>query len=360
MRLMAITFFSFFGGVCMSRKWKGFVFLLFVFLLIFLCLYGSYRISSFLSSKKPDSVVVKTTTSHASLATLSDEIERIANKSKPSILWINSNASEDAFGTGFVIEYKNKKYVLTNHHVVESDGETTAYLSNDKEVTMKIVGYDLDLDLAILAFEKEIDIPALSLASSKNVSIGDFVIAIGHPLGLDYSTTFGIISATKRDLQLDDTSFKNLLQTDAAINPGNSGGPLFNLDGKVIGINTAIMEDSQGLGFAVPSTDISSVLDELIANGSVKRPFLGVHITDTTKGIGVVSVYPNSPAEKSGIKKNDIIKKIDGHSLKDAASLTELVNDYKVGDNINVNLLRNSKTYNLNVSLDDKNTYVNK
>jgi len=344
----------------MGRKWKGFFFLLFVFILIFLCLYGSYRISSALSNKKPSSVVVKTTASHASLTSLSNDIENIARKSKASILWINSNASEDAFGTGFVIKYKNKKYVLTNHHVIETEKETTAYLPNDKEVKLKMVGYDLDLDIAVLTFEKDIDIPALPLTSSKDVKVGDFVVAIGHPLGLDYSTTFGIISATKRDLQLDDVSFKNLLQTDAAINPGNSGGPLFNLDGKVIGINTAIMEDSQGLGFAVPSTDILNILDELISKGTVERPFLGVHITDTTKGIGVVSVYPNSPAQKAGIKKNDIIKKIDGNSLDDAASLTSLVDKYNVGDNVNVNLLRNGKTFTFNVTLEDKNKHVQK
>lgn len=289
------------------------------------------------------------------ISVFSNKINEISEKAERSILWINSNDTEDSFGSGFVIEHNGDKYVLTNHHVVENSEDITAFLYNDEEVNLTLVGYDIDLDLAVLSFEKKNNLPPLKLENSKNVKVGDFTLAIGHPLGLDYSTTFGIVSALNRELSLESVSFSNLIQTDAAINPGNSGGPLFNFDGNVIGINTAVMEDSQGLGFAVATTDIVKILDTLIENGSVERPFIGVSILDSEKGVVVLGTFENSPAEKAGFLENDIIIDIEGKSINSVEELTETINSYKVGSKLKVKLKRNGNLIIKELVLGDKN-----
>lgn len=273
---------------------------------------------------------------------LSAHIRNISKEKEKSILWIDSDTKNDSFGTGFVIKHKGKKYVLTNYHVIDGKKSIEGYTIDKKAVPLKVVGVDNSLDLAVLSFEKTTNIPSLEFSSSNSVQIGDFVVAIGHPLGLEYTTTFGIVSAKERQLSLGSKSFNHLIQTDAAINPGNSGGPLFNLNGEVIGINTAIMEDSQGLGFAVPSSEITKVLDELIVNGAVKRPFFGVNVSETEQGLEVVSTYADSPAEKIGLREKDVILGINNEEIKTADDLTKSINSQKVGRKIKVKFKRNN------------------
>ena len=285
---------------------------------------------------------------------LSNYIKKISSEKEKSILWIDSAGKDDSFGTGFVIQHNGKKYVLTNRHVIEGKKDIIAFTVDKKEIPLKLIGTDTTLDLAVLVLESNQKLPALELTPSDAVQIGDFVVAIGHPLGLEYTTTFGIISAKERKLSLGSKSFEHLLQTDAAINPGNSGGPLFNLNGDVIGINTAIMENSQGLGFAVPSSEILKVLNELIANGTIKRPFFGVNVKETSNGVKIVSTSENSPAQKSDLKGNDIILGINGKDITSAKELTETISLYKSGEKIKVKIKRNNNVIVKEVVLEEK------
>lgn len=264
-------------------------------------------------------------------------------------------------GSGFIISADG--YILTNEHVIDGAKEvdvTVKGFSNPFKAT--IVGKDFDLDLAVLKIKSSQKLPYITLGNSENMRVGEWVIAIGNPYRLDHTVTVGVISAKGRPVTIPDQSsgkdrvYKNLIQTDAAINPGNSGGPLISLNGEVIGINTAINAQAQGIGFAIPINTAKEVLNELIKNGSVTRPYIGVGLQDLTKdlvdyfklkdqnGAIIAYVYPDSPAEKAGLMQGDVILKINDEPIKNSNDVSNIVSKAKVNDKLILLVFRNGQT----------------
>lgn len=272
---------------------------------------------------------------------------------------------ETGIGTGFLITADG--YILTNQHVIENADSITVQLNGKtEEVSAQVIGQDRDLDLAVLKIEGS-GFPVLKLGDSSLMRVGEWVVAIGQPYGLDHTVTTGVISAKGRPINIEDRSYKNLIQTDAAINPGNSGGPLLNLNGEVIAINTAVNVSAQGIGFAIPSDTVQEVLDDLIQGNDIIRPFLGVSMSDIneeirqqlslgheTRGILVVEVVKGTAAEKAGIKAMDIITDIDGEKISSAEQLQDIVSGHEVGDKITLNILRNGKALSFTANLQAK------
>ncbi|MBQ7528279.1 trypsin-like peptidase domain-containing protein [bacterium] len=268
-------------------------------------------------------------------------------------------------GTGVIISKDG--IVLTNNHVVNKAQSIRVTLSDKTKYKAVPIGTDPISDLAILKIEDpKGDLPTATLTSSENMRIGDWVIALGNPLGVGQTATIGVLSAKNRSLIDSNIDLRNLLQTDAAINPGNSGGPLVNMNGEVIGINTAIIRSAQGIGFAIPSETIRTVVDDLRANGHVTRPYLGIQMSELSpnaraylgidknvQGIIVGRVEANSPASKAGIKNSDIIVAIDGKETKDVREIQSIIRSKKVGDKVNIKLLRNEETKEILVTLEE-------
>lgn len=264
-------------------------------------------------------------------------------------------------GTGSGIIIRSDGYILTNYHVVKKADKITVTLKNEKKYEGKLLAHDSYSDLAIIKIKIDTkNLPTATLGNSKSLRPGDWVIAIGSPLGLEHTVTLGIISALSRHVGVSfgaaQGAFK-YIQTDAAINPGNSGGPLVNLNGEVIGINTFIIgRNAQNLNFAIPADYAKKVSDDLIAHGSIKHPYLGIKMSrleeaqlkaeglnKDTKGVYVVEVVPASPAVISGIQPGDIIQKVDGIDIEDPTKIAEMVRNKKVGDKLHVRLLRDGQ-----------------
>ena len=260
-----------------------------------------------------------------------------------------------ALGSGFIIDKKG--LVVTNNHVIQGAEDIFVSLNDKTEYKAKIIGADPYMDLAVLEIESDEEFIPVSFGNSDKARIGDWVIAIGNPFGFGGSVTSGIISSRNRDIGL--TRYDDFIQTDASINQGNSGGPLFNLDGEVIGINTAIIapgsSGSIGIGFAIPANPASKVIDQLIKYGETKRGWLGVRIQQVTKEIAeveklekpkgalVASVSENSPADKAGIRAGDIILEFDGKKVDTMRTLPKLVAQSTVGKNVILKIWRNQK-----------------
>ncbi len=260
-----------------------------------------------------------------------------------------------ALGSGFIIDQKG--IVVTNNHVIQGAEDIVVSVNGSIEYKAKVIGTDPYMDLAVLQIESDEKFETVSFGDSDKARIGDWVIAIGNPFGFGGTVTSGIISSRNRDIGL--TRYDDFIQTDASINQGNSGGPLFNLDGKVIGINTAIIapgrSGSIGIGFAIPSNSASKVIDQLIKFGETKRGWLGVRIQIVTKEIAeveklekpegalVASVSENSPADKGGIKAGDIILEFDGKKVDTMRTLPKLVAQTKVGKRVTLKIWRNQK-----------------
>ena len=272
---------------------------------------------------------------------------------------------QHGIGSGFIISKEG--LILTNEHVIDGATKIEVVLNNEKEpVSAKLVGKDHDLDLAILKIEPTKDLPVLKLGNSDQTRVADWVVAIGNPYGLDHTVTVGVISAKGRPVDIDDRHYKNLLQTDASINPGNSGGPLLNLQGEVIGINTAINASAQGIGFVIPSNTVQAVLNDL-ETGQLKHPWLGVSMQAITpelaKGLGLEStdgaligrVSTNSPADKAGLQRGDVIIKYNDTQIKSGQELEDCVQKSKVGDNAVLVVIRNKNSIFLTVTIEDKN-----
>jgi S1-C subfamily serine protease len=264
-------------------------------------------------------------------------------------------------GSGFII--REDGYILTNAHVVNQASEIRVTLSEkiplEKHVfeNARVVGSDIYSDLAVLKIDAK-DLPTLKLGKSADLRPGEFTVAIGNPVGLDHTVTFGIISAVARDVQNVNDNI-NFIQTDAAINPGNSGGPLLNLDGEVIGVNTAIQANAQSIGFSIPIDVAKEVADAFIAGRPIVspylvRPYLGIKMQDvdealskslglptTTRGVLVAAVFANSPALAAGLERGDIIQKIDGKEIRTGKEIQDLVHAHKVKDTLKFFLLRN-------------------
>ncbi len=266
-----------------------------------------------------------------------------------------------SLGTGFIIDAKG--LVITNNHVVENADKIKVKTAGDngKEYTATVKGRDPQTDIALLQIEGKETFPFLSLGNSDSIQVGDWVVAIGNPFGLGHTVTQGIISAKGRVIGAG--RYDNFLQTDAAINPGNSGGPLLNLKGEVVGINTAIVATGQGIGFAIPSNMAKSIIGQLQEKGKVVRGMLGVQIQTVTpeiakafglsepRGALVAEVHSETPAEKAGLKREDIIIEYNGKPIKEMNELPRLVAATPPGTKATVKVLRNGKEKTLPITV---------
>lgn len=264
-------------------------------------------------------------------------------------------------GSGVIVSPDG--YILTNSHVVRGADTIKVSLNDGREMTAKVVGTDPETDLAVIKVESK-DLPAITFANSDTVEVGDKVLAVGNPFGIGQTVTSGMVSGLGRaTLGLE---YEDFIQTDAAINPGNSGGALVDAQGRLIGINTAILSRSggfQGIGFAVPSNLARNVMEQLVANGKVVRGYLGVSIQDVTaelaqhfdlkerKGALVADVVPDSPADKAGVQSGDIVVKFNGKPVNDARHLRLTVATVPPGEKVSAELLRDGKTQKVEVEI---------
>ena len=266
-----------------------------------------------------------------------------------------------ALGSGFIIDENG--IVITNNHVIQGADDIIVRVDGDKEFKAEVIGADPLSDIAVLKLDTKEKFKPVKFGDSDKARIGDWVIAIGNPFGLGGTVTSGIISARNRSIGL--TRYEDYIQTDASINQGNSGGPLFNMDGDVIGINTAILgrSGSIGIGFSIPSNSAKIVIDQLIEFGETKRGWLGVRIQDVTKEIAeveqldkprgalVASVAENSPSAKAGVKAGDIILEFDGEKINEMKELPIIVARTAVGKKVKVKIWRNKKEIIKNITL---------
>ena len=274
-------------------------------------------------------------------------------------------------GSGFIIDPKG--YVLTNNHVVRDASDITVTLEDKRTFKATVVGTDAETDVAVIKIEGD-HLPFVPLGDSDRIRVGDWAIAIGNPLGvLRGSVTVGVISARGRsglDIFGGTPQFQDFIQTDASINFGNSGGPLCNIRGEAIGINTAINPNGQGIGFAIPINLAKHVADQLIAHGSVKRAMLGVMLAELTpelaegfglansNGVLIERVFPGSPADRAGIKRNDVVVEFDGESVTDREKFRLKVADTPAGRRVPIVVLREGKRVPLTVGLMDRDEKV--
>ncbi|MBI5605501.1 MAG: DegQ family serine endoprotease [Deltaproteobacteria bacterium] len=255
-------------------------------------------------------------------------------------------------GSGFVISPDG--YILTNNHVIEEADQIKVKLSNGQEYKGKVIGRDPKTDLALIKIEGATGLHSLKLGNSEEMKVGNWVVAVGSPFGLEQTVTAGIVSAKGR--VIGSGPYDNFIQTDASINPGNSGGPLINLKGEVVGINTAIMAQGQGIGFAIPINMAKEIAGQLKDKGRVTRGWLGVSIQEVTpelaksfglkenKGALIAQVGPDSPAEKAGLQQGDVILEFDSQPVADSKELPRIVAGTPVGKTVTVKLAREGKT----------------
>ena len=272
----------------------------------------------------------------------------------------------EATGSGFVVDPKG--YIITNHHVVDGADSIKVKLHGDsKEYKATLIGFDVETDLAIIRITPGKSLPAAPIGNSDAVQVGDWAVAIGSPFGLEASVTAGIVSAKGRDVGAQ--QFQRFIQTDAAINPGNSGGPLLNIRGEVIGVNTAIATQSggyQGIGFALPINTAVNVYNQVIKHGRVTRGSIGISwnrnqereelfkALGTDHGVLVEQVQPNGPAQKAGIKAEDVIVAMNGKKVKDGDDLVARVAATPVGEKITITVDRGGKKIDIPVSVQDR------
>ncbi|OXM86627.1 trypsin-like peptidase domain-containing protein [Paenibacillus rigui] len=276
-------------------------------------------------------------------------------------------------GTGFIFEKSG--YILTNEHVIDGADEIWVTVQGyDKPFKATLLGNSYDLDLAALKIEGDKEFSSLPLGKAEDINVGDWVVAIGNPYGFDHTVTVGVLSAKERPISIPDSQgtreYKHLLQTDASINPGNSGGPLLNLNGEVIGINTAVSSQAQGIGFAIPTSTISSVLDNLKNNVKIPKepaPYIGVKLADidkewvselkleNTEGAIVSEVERKSPGFKAGLRPYDVITEVNGAKVKNSQELVDKVKTLKVNEKANLTVLRDGKKETITVTIGDKN-----
>ncbi|MGH8482640.1 MAG: Do family serine endopeptidase, partial [Nevskiaceae bacterium] len=271
-----------------------------------------------------------------------------------------------SIGSGVIID-SVKGYVLTNHHVVEQADTIKIRLADDRVLDAKLIGSDPDSDLAVLQVKAD-KLKALPFADSDKIEVGDFVVAIGNPFGIGQTVTSGIVSALGRSGL--GNAYENFIQTDASINPGNSGGALVTLKGELVGINSQIVSRSGGnvgIGFAIPSNQARYVLNEIVAHGSVERGRIGIGGQNVTpelarafglpaaRGAVITQVVPDSPAAKAGLKPEDIILEADGREVRDFDQLRNLIGMRRVGERIEMKVLRDGKPRPVNVVI-GKNT----
>ncbi len=274
----------------------------------------------------------------------------------------NQPRSIAALGSGFIIDAKG--YIVTNNHVIDGADEVTVILGNKKEFKATIVGHDAETDLALLKIDSDKPLPFVELGDSDKPRVGDWVMAVGNPFGIGESVSVGIVSARNRDLR--SGNFDDFIQTDAAINKGNSGGPLFDMDGKVVGINTAIYSpngSSVGVGFATPANLAKKVIADLRQFGEIQRGWLGVRIQSLTDEIAeslslsdnsgalVTEVIPDGPAAKAGVELSDVILEFDGQKIDEMRNLPRIVLETPIGKKVSMKVWRDGKMKELPVKV---------
>jgi len=267
---------------------------------------------------------------------------------------------ESSLGSGFIINRDG--YIITNDHVVRDAESIQVKLSNEKIYDAKIVGSDPKSDIAVIRINSKEPLPVAVLGDSDKLQVGQWAVAIGNPFGLDRTVTVGVVSATGRS-NMGIETYENFIQTDASINPGNSGGPLLNVNGEVIGINTAIVAAGQGIGFAIPVNMAKQIVEQLIKKGSVTRAWLGVAIQpvteeiaasfglDNAKGALISDVMAGSPAEKAGLRQGDILVSFAGKEVKDARQLQLAVAEAPVGKQVVAEIFRDGKLLKVSLQL---------
>ncbi len=304
-------------------------------------------------------------------------ITELAEKAKPSVVSIfpvsGPGRSKDlpgerlpnspGSGSGVIIDPEG--HIVTNNHVVGDTNEVEVRLSDKTKLIAQVVGKDPDTDLAVLKVTSERSLPYARFGDSNTVKVGQWVLAVGNPFGLDRTVTLGVVSGIGRD-NINLSRYENFIQTDASINPGNSGGPLFNLRGEIIGINTAIINFAQGIGFAIPANMAKQVIQQLLVKGKVVRGWLGVGIQPVTadlakkfgvnegEGVLVNEVFENDPAAAAGIKPGDIITKIDGTAIETPNKLSRLIAALPPGAVAKIEVVRDGKRVLLNVALTER------
>jgi Do/DeqQ family serine protease len=263
-----------------------------------------------------------------------------------------------ASGSGVIVDPAG--YILTNNHVIENAQDITVRLSDSRKFTATLVGRDPKTDLAVLKVDSPTPLPTAELGDSERLRVGQWVVAIGNPFGLDRTVTVGIVSATART-RVGVTTYENFIQTDASINPGNSGGPLLNLDGRVIGINTAIVAAGQGIGFSIPINEAKAVMGQLIARGKVVRGWLGIVIQDVTdelassfgvrerEGVLVADVMKGGPGEAAGLRPGDVIVDLGGVKIREVPDLQRRVANVTPGQTVAVGVIRDGTSQRLSV-----------
>ena len=314
------------------------------------------------------------------IADYSNTSTYVANKVLPSVVGITvtyqvssffGSGTSEATGSGIIISEDG--YIVTNNHVISTESSSNYFqiteatglkvnLYGDSEsYEATVVGSDSYTDLAVIKIEKTGLTPAI-LGDSSNLQVGEFVMAVGNPLGMDYSVTSGIVSAMDREVTVDGTTY-NAIQTDAAINEGNSGGALVNANGEVVGINTLKLAGSgiEGIGFAIPISSTTSIINQLIEFQTVKRPYIGISGSaisaqdvrryNLPEGVYVEDVEEDSPAAKAGIVKSDIITKIEGKEIKSVEELNKIKYTYNIGDTVTLTVVRNNEETEVKVTL---------
>ncbi|WP_410769852.1 S1C family serine protease [Fontibacillus sp. BL9] len=282
-------------------------------------------------------------------------------------------------GSGFIFDKSG--YILTNEHVVHNaDVVQVTVQDTDKPYEAKVLGTSYELDLAVLKIEGDGNFPSIPLANSDNTEVGEWLVAIGNPQGFDHTVTAGVLSAKERGITIagengeKNREYEHLLQTDASINPGNSGGPLLNLNGEVVGINVAVSSDAQGIGFAIPTSTISEVLDKLKNNEKIPQkpvPFIGATLmtmtdevakqmgTDVKEGSVVSDIVFKSPAYNADLRPYDIITGADGKSFATKEALIEYIQTQQVGDEVTFNVVRDGRKMDLKITIGNKNDFSN-
>lgn len=280
--------------------------------------------------------------------------------------WFNNPVQSEGVGSGVIFKNDNgKSYIVTNNHVVKGANELIVSLADGRSLKGTLVGTDELTDLAVVSVDDG-NLTTADFGDSDQIVVGESVIAIGNPMGLEFqgTVTHGVISAQNRTLGDGDERVK-LLQTDAAINPGNSGGALVNMDGKVIGINSAkiVANGVEGIGFAIPSNTVQNIVDAIMAKGYVARPFLGVSIFDQQtaarygyqlnikQGVYIFQVAAGSPADKAGLQKGDVVLKVDGAEVNSVNDMRAKIAEHKVGDTTTLTISRDGREKTVDVTL---------
>lgn len=355
-------------------KKQKFIYVLSIIIAIFIGIIGTVLAFKFIPGTKE---IVNRTVKDVSIEETNTIKESIA-KIKDAVVVIESykNGQKFSQGSGFVYKKEDKKgYILTNHHVIEGADEIKVVNNNDQSVTAKLLGSDELSDLAVLSIDEDAVMDVATFGSSEKVEVGDTVFTVGTPLGNEYkgTVTKGILSGKNRLVSVDTTtggSVMEVLQTDAAMNPGNSGGPLVNINGEVIGVNSLkLVEDEiEGMGFAIPIEYAMNHAESLETGKKIEWPVLGIrmtNVTDTatlrqygvnvdkniTSGAVIVETVKNSAADKAGLKKGDVITKLNNNKIKDHAYLRYELYQHQAGDTIEITYIRDGKENTTKVTL---------